>query len=113
MKRRLGTLLLLGWFILGWSAASWSVASGVEITWQDITGWTPAGEPATYPAEKLWEVIDGAAEQYLSYDVQGLSTCDLGQGDLLVTVSIYDMGSRLNAFGIYGSERSEPDTIRR
>ncbi len=111
MKRRLGTLLLLGWFILGWSAASWSVAGGVEITWQDITGWTPAGEAVTYPAEKLWEVIDGAAEQYLSYGVQGLSTCDLAQGDLLVTVSIYDMGSRLNAFGIFGSERSEPDTI--
>jgi hypothetical protein len=70
-----------------------------------IEGWTPASEVRTYGPENLWEYINGAAELFLSYDFQGLRSCDLSQGDLVVTVDIYDMGLRLNGFGVYKTEK--------
>ena len=70
-----------------------------------IDGWTPASEVRTYGPENLWEYINGAAELFLSYDFQGLRSCDLSRGDLVVTVDIYDMGTRLNGFGVYKTEK--------
>lgn len=71
----------------------------------DIEGWRTTTELASYPPEKLWEVINGAAEQYLAYGVRELRTCDLEAGDLAVTVMIFEMASPLEAYGIYRLER--------
>lgn len=70
-----------------------------------IEGWERAGEVKTYYADNLWEYINGAAENFLSYGFVELNYCDMQQGDLIVTVNIYDMGNALNAFGIYTSEK--------
>jgi len=71
----------------------------------DIEGWQPTTQLASYSPEKLWEVINGAAEQYLAYGVRELRTCDLEAGDLAVTVMIFEMASPLDAYGIYRLER--------
>jgi len=62
-----------------------------------------------FTPDSLYEQINGRAELYLSYDVVGLSyasfdnTSDPG---LSISLSVYDMGSPLMAFGIYSVERS-------
>jgi hypothetical protein len=71
-----------------------------------IDGWTQVGEVRVYDADNLWEYIDGAAELFIGYDVQTCRTADLGSGDLVVTVDLYDMGDPLNAFGVFSRERT-------
>ena len=74
-----------------------------------IKGWKPVSEVSTYSPENLYEYIDGAADQFLDYGFQNLTSQDLAKGDLTATVDIYDMGSRINAFGIYKTERPASD----
>jgi len=69
-------------------------------------GWV-LSESQDYGPDNLFEYIDGAAENFLSYDFVRLAlgqykTAD-GPGEM--TVEIYDMGTPENAFGIYASER--------
>ena len=71
----------------------------------ELEGWTRTGEVLTFDADNLWEYINGAAESFLEYDVQTCRTADLASGDLTVTVDLYDMGTPLNAFGIFVRER--------
>jgi len=73
-----------------------------------LEGWTQDGEVLSYDADNLWEYINGAAELFLEYDVQTCQTADLSHGDLTVTVDVYDMGTPLNAFGIFVRERPAP-----
>jgi hypothetical protein len=55
----------------------------------------------------LFEYIDGAAEAYLGYDFRELAVGEFARtgAKTTVTAEIYDMGTALNAFGIYGAER--------
>jgi hypothetical protein len=59
-----------------------------------------------YDADNLWEYINGAAELFVSYGVESCRTTDLSSGDLTVTVDLYDMGTPLNAFGVFEQEAS-------
>jgi len=70
-----------------------------------IKGYKQSSEVRTYTPDNLWEYINGAADQFLDYEFQLLQSCDLSKGDLSVSVDIYDMGSSLNAYGIYMNER--------
>jgi len=78
--------------------------SGDESDFPAVEGWTQAGEVLLYDADNLWEYINGAAELFLEYDVQTCRTADLTAGDVTVTVDLYDMGTPLNAFGVYHRE---------
>ncbi len=100
MKRVSATTLL----ILGASLTSCSEGNG---RFPQVEGWAPAGEVRIYDADTLWEYIDGAAELFIEYGVQTCRTADLASGDLVVTVDLYDMGTPLNAFGIFTRERPE------
>ena len=73
-----------------------------------VEGWEPVSEVRTYFSDNLWEYINGAAELFVSYDVAICQTCDLAAGDMVATVDLYDMGTPLNAWGIYLRERPEP-----
>ncbi len=73
-----------------------------------IDGWAPQGEAATYDAAGLWELINGAADTFLSYGFEGVTVQNYAAGEVTVTVSAYDMGTPLNAFGVYRTEAS-PD----
>jgi hypothetical protein len=63
------------------------------------------GDPAFY-SDNLYEYIDGAADAFHSYDFVALVHQKYGSDDVDLTVDIYDMGTPLNAFGIYSAERS-------
>ena len=72
----------------------------------EVEGWTQPGEVLIYDADNLWEYINGAAELFVSYGVRSCHATDLTSGDLTVTVDLYDMGTRLNAFGVFEREAS-------
>ena len=68
-------------------------------------GWTAVDQEYRYGREDLWEYINGAAELFLTYRFQDLVVADFEQGDGALTISLYDMGSPLDAFGIYETEK--------
>jgi hypothetical protein len=74
----------------------------------EVDGWSVASEVRMYSADNLWEYINGAAELFVEYEVETCHTGDLESGDLVVTVDYYNMGTPLNAFGVYVRERPDP-----
>ncbi len=121
MKRRAGRdflpvivlipLMSLVVFILsGWAqseAQATATARDLGLLLPRIDGWKLTEDPQIYNPDTLFEYIDGAAEAYLGYDFQQLlvSNYDKEGTESSVTIEIYDMGSPLNAFGIFSSER--------
>ncbi len=75
-----------------------------------ISGFKPETKVLTYNTENLYEYINGAADAYLAYGFKLLLSRDFSWQDLTFTVDIYDMGSRINAFGMYKTERPKSAT---
>jgi len=73
----------------------------------EFSDWTLQEQPKTYFPGTLFEFIDGASEAYLSYDFRELLVAEYQKtgSETTVTLEIYDMGTSLNAFGIFSSER--------
>jgi hypothetical protein len=76
-----------------------------------VKGWKSASQVKTYEPSTLWEYINGAAELFLAFDFQELKVMDLKQKDRIVTANIYDMGTPLNAFGMYMTERASDEEV--
>jgi hypothetical protein len=71
-------------------------------------GWRWDAEPQVYGPINLYDYIDGEAELYNDYNFVRMATVSYVRVDnssQTFTLDIYDMGSPLNAFGIYGSYR--------
>jgi hypothetical protein len=97
-------------FVLLWpamAAGQGERASSPRSLLPQVPGWTLVEPPRSYFPGTLFEYIDGAAESYLSYAFQELVTADFKSDKTAatLTVEVYDMGSDLNAFGIFSSER--------
>ena len=83
-----------------------------------IAGLTPEGweifdRVKTFTAENLYEHINGRAELYLAYDVKSLTTATFDKkSDIeeFIELSIYDMDTTTNAFGIFSVERFQDET---
>ena len=76
-------------------------------------GWEIHNRVMWYTAENLYELIDGRAEFYIAYDVVGLCFASFtrsNESDIFIDVSIYDMGTATNAFGVFYAERSPEAT---
>lgn len=71
----------------------------------EIRGWKKDGLVKKFNPGNLHDYINGAADQFLAFGFQELQYCDLASGDMIVTVHIYDMGTQLNAFGMYRVEQ--------
>jgi hypothetical protein len=65
-----------------------------------------AKAPAFYAAN-LWEYMDGAADQFQVFGLQGMLHQDFQAGQVSVVVDLFQMGKPENAFGMYATERSE------
>jgi len=71
----------------------------------EIKGWKKDSEVKKFDAGNLYDYINGAATQFLAFGFQELQYCDLAAGEMIVTVHIYNMGTLLNAFGMYRTEQ--------
>ncbi|MCR4396743.1 MAG: hypothetical protein NUW07_08445 [Candidatus Saccharicenans sp.] len=98
--------LALGWLFLA-SAATVVSDSELKSLLPRLEGWQFQEEPQFFSPGTLFEYIDGASEAYLSYDFQELVVAQYQKNgtETVITLEIYDMGSPLNAFGIFSSER--------
>ncbi|NOZ60439.1 MAG: hypothetical protein GXO74_02050, partial [Calditrichaeota bacterium] len=68
-----------------------------------IKAFTPESKAEVYDPENLFEYIDGGADIFLSFGFQQLQVRDFAFDSLQFTVELYNMGTPLNAFGIYKS----------
>jgi hypothetical protein len=89
--------------------AALSCTSGPEGFLQ-IPGWTPEGEASTYDPAGLWELINGAADTFLSYGFESVTVQNYSQDGVTAMISVYDMGRPLNAFGMYRTEAPAEET---
>jgi len=70
----------------------------------EVPGWTPEGDVQSFGPDNLWEYINGAADAFLVYGFRLLTVGEVTSGEVTVAISIYDMSTPINAFGIYRSE---------
>ncbi len=84
-------------------AVTVSLVAG-DYQFPQIAGWETEDTVAVYDASNLWERIDGAADLFLNYNFQQLYAVDLLKDKIALALEIYDMGTPLNAFGIYNTE---------
>jgi hypothetical protein len=97
----LKTIIMLSVFLFFFSVMS------LAEEFPEVENWHPEGEIKVYGPDNLWEYIDGAAERFVLYGFKVLRFREFSKENLMMTAEIYDMGSSLNAFGIYTTERPE------
>ncbi|MBN2202028.1 hypothetical protein JW777_08760 [bacterium] len=71
-------------------------------------GWNWDGRPRHFTPQNLYEAINGEADLYIGYGIQEFGTLLYYWGspsDTFFVVDIYDMGTPLNAFGVYSNLR--------
>jgi hypothetical protein len=64
------------------------------------------GKARTYNSTTLYDLIDGEADAILQYDFRGCAHGEYAPASSsspVLTIDVYDMGSPLNAFGLFGS----------
>lgn len=78
---------------------------------QDILAghWDVGSRAETFDAGRMWEKINGAAEQYLQFGCKNLHYISLKKQDeeLELNIEMYDMGAFQNALGIFSIQRDE------
>jgi len=76
----------------------------------EVPGWTVTRAARSFTADNLWELINGAADGFVTYGVQEVVTADYTQAGTgyQAVIETYQMKDALNAFGKYAEERN-PD----
>ncbi len=74
----------------------------------EVAGWTSSRPPRSFNAENLWELIDGAADGFVTYGVQEVVTAEYSQAGTgyQAVIELYQMKDPLNAYGKYSEERN-------
>jgi hypothetical protein len=76
-----------------------------DVVFPDFTGWKLQEDQRIYSSKDLWELIDGAADIFLSYDFKDLRIAEYSNKDQIIRVELYRQSSTDNAYGIYTAER--------
>jgi hypothetical protein len=64
------------------------------------------GDAARFYSSDLYRYMDGGADIYLKYGLVALAHREYKRAGVEMTVDVFDMGSPLEAFGMYSAERS-------
>lgn len=100
------SLLALAALFLPAAALGTPPAKG-EGVFSSLDAWVPVDETRSFGPGELWQHINGGADVFLHYGFEELRERDIVSGDITLTVGVYDMGSALNAFGMYKVEASD------
>ncbi len=71
----------------------------------EVPGWRPDGTPKTASAATLWELINGAAENYLAFGFREAVSARFRSGERELVADVFTMKDAVNAFGIFAQER--------
>ena len=103
MKRYILVILSMYTLSLGVSGAAIKDA----VSFPEIQNWKLSVLPDVYTPGNLWDLINGAAESYLSYDFVDLHLGDYEHSSgTVIHAELYRHSSPVNAYGIYTAERS-------
>jgi hypothetical protein len=78
-----------------------------------ISDWKITEKPYHFDPRNLYKYINGAADFFVAYgfvSLQGAHYSSRSNPNDSITVDIYDMGEKLNAFGVFQSKRGEQAT---
>jgi hypothetical protein len=90
-----------------WTSSAQGVADSALSHFPRLDGWQATEEQIVYNRENLWELIDGAADLFVSYGFEDLRVVEYRAKDSCdVRVELYRHNSRNMAFGMYAAERS-------
>jgi hypothetical protein len=104
--KKLSVLILVLWIS---SAFAYPSNPGGTGLFPEIKGWKLTLNERVYMPSDLWDMIDGAADTYLSYNFLDLHLADYNNDSgINVRVELYRHSTFDNTFGIYTTERS-PD----
>ncbi|MEW5944619.1 MAG: DUF6599 family protein [bacterium] len=76
-----------------------------------VRPWTPAGEPAVFVGERLYDFIDGAAEKYFEFGFTRAATLEYASGGETATVDVFEMSAPRSARAIF--EYENPSVLPR
>jgi hypothetical protein len=79
--------------------------AGANSLFPDIPGWKTQEDTRVYNNNDLWELIDGAADIFLSYGFIDLHIAEYSNNDQMIRVELYRHSNNDNAYGIYTAER--------
>jgi uncharacterized protein DUF6599 len=77
-------------------------------------GWQIIDEVKQFTPENLYEQINGRASFFMAYDMIRMTYVSFGNTDKpsqFINLSIYNMGTPINAFGVFSAERSQGESI--
>jgi len=83
-----------------------SVMVAQEITLPALRGFKMEKNYPVFNPGNLWDFIDGAADNYLSYDFLDLHVAEYRKWKNVIKLEVYHHKNDIMAFGIYSSERS-------
>ena len=106
MKKVLLTAVLFCVFTIGEGTHPGRAFSSEGFTFPEMAGWKQSGEIQVFSSKDLYEYIDGAADLYLSYDLEELKVGEYqNEKKATVTIEVYHHQTPEDAFGIYSQER--------
>ncbi len=98
-------IIATGIFLLLFSAESTS-KEAAEL-FPEIRGWELNMGEKVYTPDNLWDIINGAADGYLSYDFQRLYTARYqDEQERQIRVYIFEHSTPKNTFGVFSQERN-------
>ena len=93
------------WYAPGFASAQENTLLPTRL---EIPGWQIADKPYRYGPQNLYKYINGEADFFVAYGFVSLIGANYSSGpdsSDSITVDIYDMGEKLNAFGVFQSRR--------
>jgi len=97
IKRFKGVIILLCFLVQAYA---------VDVAlFPDIKGWKKEVNEKVYNSGDLWELINGAADIFLSYNFEDLQIADYSKKDQMIRVELYRHKSFEDTYGIYSAER--------
>jgi hypothetical protein len=79
--------------------------AGESNLFPEIPGWKMKEDPRVYNSQDLWELIDGAADIFLSYYFEDIHIAEYTNKDQIIRVELYRHRSIEDTYGIYTAER--------
>ena len=79
--------------------------AGESNLFPEVPGWKMKQEQRVYNSGDLWELIDGAADIFLSYYFEDLHIAEYTNKDQIIRVELYKHKTIEDTYGIYTAER--------
>jgi hypothetical protein len=70
-----------------------------------LPAFKPPADVQRFDTSNLWQAINGAADLYLGFGFRQLTTADYDSKDVLLSVSVFEQATPLDAYGVFLKQR--------